>query len=60
MLIDADLVGGGGGGAQVLVHFPYIGLLLCCFIACMKGNLRSWVNRQGRGRRNKAFVVHVF
>ena len=55
MLIDADLVvvglGGGGGCTQVLVHFPYIGLLLCCFIACMKGNVRWWVNinREGEG-----------
>ena len=56
MLINADLVvvgvgGGGGGCTQVLVHFPYIGLLLCCFIACMKGNVPSWVNinREGEG-----------
>ena len=35
----------------MLVHFPYIGLLLCCFIACMKGNSQSWVNidREGEG-----------
>ena len=57
MLINADLVvvgvGGGGGCTQVLVHFPYIGLLLCCFIACMKGNVPSWVNinREGEGVR---------
>ena len=55
MLIDADLVvvgvGGGGGCTPVLVPFPYICLFFCFFIACMKGNVRSWVNinREGEG-----------
>lgn len=35
----------------MLVHFPNIGLLLCCFIARMKGNVPAGVNinREGQG-----------
>ena len=56
-LVDADLV---GGGTKVLVHFPYIGLLLCCFIACMKGNLRSWVNIDREGGDVRMLLWYMY